>query len=125
VPVSVLHEQADTATWHILATHGTDVRTYAAGTRHIPTMLRAALEARDRRCVVPGCETATNLEIDHTVSLEAGGLTTYDNLARLCHHHHQELKHRQGWHLSGGPDQWTFTPPAVEPVHPPDDPDPP
>lgn len=80
-------------------------------------MLRVALETRDRTCVVPGCDTTTGLEIDHTLPLETGGLTSYDNLARLCHHHHHHLKHQQGWQLTGGPDHWTLTPP--------DDPDPP
>jgi 5-methylcytosine-specific restriction endonuclease McrA len=117
VAVSVLHQQADAAIWHILATDGTDLRTYASGTRHIPTMLRVALEARDRTCVVPGCDTATGLEIDHTHPLETGGITSYDNLARLCHHHHHHLKHQQGWQLTGGPDRWALTAP--------DDPDPP
>jgi 5-methylcytosine-specific restriction endonuclease McrA len=112
VPASVLHEKADKAIWHILATDGTDIRAYASGTRHIPTMLRAALEARDSSCVVPGCDASTGLEIDHTIPLETGGLTSYDNLARLCHHHHHHVKHEQGWTLAGGPDHWTFTPPS-------------
>jgi hypothetical protein len=116
VPVSLLHEQADAAVWHILATDGIDIRAYCSATRHIPTALRVALEARDRECVVPGCNVSTGLEIDHILPLEQDGLTTYDNLARPCHHHHHEMKHRQGWVLGGEPGAWTFTPPE----HPPD-----
>ncbi len=116
VPVSLLREQADAAVWHILATDGVDIRAYCSLTRHVPTSLRVALEARDRECVVPGCNVTTGLEIDHILPLELGGTTTYVNLARLCHHHHQEMKHRRGWVLGGGPGHWTFT----TPDHPPD-----
>ena len=116
VPVSLLHEQADAAAWHILATDGVDIRVYCSLTRHIPNSLRVALEARDRECVVPGCNVTTGLEIDHILPLECGGVTAHVNLARLCHHHHHEMKHRRGWILGGGPGAWTFTPPE----HPPD-----
>ena len=103
VPVSLLHEEADAAVWHILATDGVDIRAYCSFTRHVPTSLRVALEARDRECVVPGCNVTTGLEVDHILPLEFGGVTTYVNLARLCHHHHHEMKHRRGWVLGGGP----------------------
>ncbi len=121
VPVSLLHEYAPEAVWHALITDGVDIRSYCSLTRHIPTMLRVALEARDRECIVPGCNTTQGLEIDHTTPVETGGLTTYVNLGRPCHRHHR-MKHQQGWILDGGPDHWTFTPPSR---HPPDDPDPP
>ena len=110
VPVSVLYDYADEAVGHALVTDGVDIRAYCSLTRHIPTMLRVALEARDRECVVPGCNVSTGLEIDHTVAVEDGGPTTYANLARPCHHHHR-MKHQQGWILAGDPGRWTFTPP--------------
>ena len=89
VPISVLHQHADDAVWHALVTDGVDIRAYTSLTRHIPTSLRVALQVRDPECVVPGCNARRGLEIDHLVPIEDGGHTTYDNLVRLCHHHHQ------------------------------------
>jgi hypothetical protein len=34
-----------------------------------------------------------------------------DNIARLCHHHHQ-LKTHKGYRLIGGPGHWQFLAPA-------------
>jgi hypothetical protein len=120
IPVSLLREYGGEAVWHALVTDGVDIRAYCSLTRHIPTMLRIALEARDRECVVPGCNATRGLEIDHTLAVEDGGPTTYTNLARPCHHHHR-MKHQQGWLLAGGPGGWSFTPPD----HPPKGPSPP
>jgi hypothetical protein len=112
LPVSRLLELAPEAVWHALVTDGVDIRSYCSFTRHIPTLLRLALEARDRECVVPGCNQTVGLEIDHVVPVEHGGATSYGNTARVCHFDHHERKHRQGWVLGGEPGAWTFTPPG-------------
>jgi hypothetical protein len=125
VPVSLLYDYAPQAVWHALITDGVDIRAYCSLTRHIPTMLRVALEARDRECIVPGCNTRTGLQIDHLVPVEDGGPTSYANTGRLCHHDHHTNKHRKGWTLTGGPGHWTFTPPNQASPQPSDDPDPP
>ncbi|MGH9071178.1 MAG: HNH endonuclease signature motif containing protein, partial [Acidimicrobiales bacterium] len=80
--------------------------------------LRTALQERDLTCVVPGCEVAHGLEIDHwRVDYAEGGPTCLDNLARLCHAHHLAKTHR-GYVLAGGPRHWTWSHP-VGPLAPP------
>ena len=84
--------------------------------RTINRRLRTALVYRDTTCVVPGCSVSTGLEIDHVVPWALGGPTELDNLALLCHHHHQ-MKTYEGWVLSrNGTDRngspiWCFEPP--------------
>lgn len=57
------------------------------------------INVRDRTCRAPGCRVpARAADIDHTVDHATGGLTTHDNLAITCRHHHR-LKHEGGWHL--------------------------
>jgi hypothetical protein len=84
--------------------------------RTINRRLRTALVYRDTTCVVPGCSVSTGLEIDHVVPWALGGPTELDNLALLCHHHHQK-KTYEGWVLSrngfdrNGSPIWRFEPP--------------
>ncbi len=84
--------------------------------RTINRRLRTALVYRDTTCVVPGCSVSTGLEIDHVVPWALGGPTELDNLALLCHHHHQK-KTYEGWVLSRhgfdrhGSPIWRFEPP--------------
>ncbi|HKE63491.1 MAG TPA: HNH endonuclease signature motif containing protein, partial [Micromonosporaceae bacterium] len=57
------------------------------------------IRARDGTCRAPGCRVPASVcDIDHTVDHFSGGLTTHDNLALLCRHHHR-LKHEAGWHV--------------------------
>ena len=84
-----------------------DVRAVAHLGRTIPAKLRSALEARDRSCVVPGCDETDGLEIDHVVPHSEGGATRLDNLARLCRWHHS-LKTYRGWGLQGRPGSWRW-----------------
>jgi hypothetical protein len=86
---------------------GADVRAVANLGRTIPARLRTALEVRDTRCVVPGCDETEGLEIDHVMPLAEGGPTSLDNLARLCRWHHSQKTHR-GWQLTGGPGRWEW-----------------
>jgi hypothetical protein len=86
--------------------------------RTINRRLRTALVYRDTTCVVPGCSVSTGLEIDHVVPWALGGPTELDNLALLCHHHHQK-KTYEGWVLSrngfdrNGSPIWCFEPPPA------------
>ena len=60
-------------------------------TRTVPTKLRRALEARDRRCRYPGCNHARWLDAHHIHHWADGGETSLDNLVLLCTHHHRLL----------------------------------
>jgi hypothetical protein len=107
VPVAVARRMARNGLVKILERDGVDVTRVAHAGRAIPSHVRTALEARDRTCVVPGCDMSTGLEIDHIVPFGDGGSTSLDNLARLCRFHHGEKTHR-GWRLGGRPGSWTW-----------------
>ncbi|MCA0252649.1 MAG: HNH endonuclease [Actinobacteria bacterium] len=72
--------------------------------------LRAALELRDRGCVMPGCDTGTvGCEAHHIVPWAWGGATALHNLALLCVQHHPRFEPtkngiRQPWRLRIGTD---------------------
>ena len=99
----------------IVITDGTDVTTVCRLTRHIPAAVASALLERDPTCVVPGCDRADHLEVDHwQVDFARGGPTAWWNLAHLCPHHHR-LKTTGRFRLTGGPGRWRFTPAAGPP----------
>ena len=110
VPVSLARQLAEDSILKILLTGATNVTTITSHRRYIPAALRAAVLARDRTCVVPGCAATHNLEIDHTTDFAKRGPTELGNLGPLCYHHHH-LKTHCRWILRGPPGQWTFEPP--------------
>ena len=58
------------------------------------------IRARDGTCRAPGCRAPASVcDIDHTIAYADGGLTTHDNLANACRHHHR-LKHEAGWQVT-------------------------
>jgi len=58
-------------------------------TRVVPAGLRAALEARDRGCVIPGCGAPRRwCDAHHVIHWADGGPTSLANLALLCDRHH-------------------------------------
>ena len=110
VPVSLARALAQDCYLRVILTGTHDVTAIASQRRYIPAPLRAAIEARDQRCVVPGCHAGHHLEIDHTDDFARGGPTALDNLARLCKYHHA-LKTHCGWTLAGPPGARRFEPP--------------
>ena len=83
-------------------------------TRRTPgSTLTAWIAARDRTCRAPGCRVpARAADIDHTIDHATGGLTSHDNLAILCRHHHR-LKHEGGWRVTQpAPGTLVWTSPA-------------
>jgi hypothetical protein len=79
--------------------------------RRRPTAAQARqVEARDRRCVFPGCRMpARYADIDHVVPHSRHGPTCPCNLAVLCRWHHLR-RHRFGWtyrRLDTGELLWT------------------
>ena len=94
----------------LLVTKGADVATVTSTTRFVPRKVRAALEERDRCCVVPGCGATLGLELDHwRYDFEKGGPTELANLCRLCSVHHRQ-KTQGILVLGGGPGKWWTKP---------------
>jgi len=108
-PVSVPAAQrlASRGTVKLIEADGVEVHRVAHARRTIPASLRTALELRDPVCVVPGCNRRRGLEIDHVVPLSEGGITSIENLARLCRWHHAQKTHH-GWRLTGKPGRWSW-----------------
>ena len=112
-PVSVQHARdlLGDALLDVIISDGVDVTTVVRPRRTIPTPLATAIMERDQYCVVPGCGKRLGLERDHWQRpVKDRGEASYDNLVRLCKHHHY-LRTHQGWVLSGGPGNWHFEPP--------------
>lgn len=65
-------------------------------------------------CVVPGCGTRHNLEIDHDDPWALTKDTSLANLRRLCRHHHRQKTH-DGYALTGPPGYWQWHPPGGAP----------
>ncbi len=94
-----------------------DIKAYATLTRYRRVALDKALQARDRRCVVPRCKRRGHLQADHRHDHAKGGPTSYDNLAFLCEVHHHEKTH-QGARLERVDDEWHWYPPPPAPGQP-------
>ena len=76
--------------------------------RLITPALRAAVCARDLRCVFPTCDKPSHwCDAHHLHQWANGGETKLDNLILLCRHHHR-LIHEGGWTITGPPGNLTF-----------------
>jgi hypothetical protein len=76
--------------------------------RLVTPALRAAVCARDLRCVFPGCDRPSHhCDVHHLTHWADGGETSIDNLVLLCRHHHV-LIHEGGWVLNGAPGYFRF-----------------
>ncbi len=67
-------------------------------TRTVPSAMRRALQARDRRCCFPGCENRRFLHAHHIRHWAHGGETKLDNLVLLCSRHHRFV-HESGYSI--------------------------
>ncbi len=116
VPLAVVENVVGDSMAKLVVSDGVDVATVCHLGRTVPAHVETALEARDRTCVVPGCDVSLSLEIDHwKVPFARGGPTALWNLARLCHFHHQ-MKTYEGYELRGGPGHWEWVaPPGAGP----------
>jgi len=111
VPVTTARAILGDSILELVIKDGVDVVSVTHLGRAVPNALRRALEERDPRCVVPGCELDRGLEIDHwKIDFAAGGPTELWNLARLCKAHHA-MKTYRGYRLEGGPGAWRWLPP--------------
>ncbi|MGH2693611.1 MAG: DUF222 domain-containing protein [Actinomycetota bacterium] len=114
VPVATARALADDAYLRVLVTDGTDIRAVSNLGRTIPTRLKTAVIARDRKCRVWGCEARDHLQIDHIVQVTDHGPNSLANLWRLCPHHHY-LKTYKAYRVVGEPGARSLVPPG-EPI---------
>jgi hypothetical protein len=113
VPAETVQRHACDSAISRITGHGELEQELNHATRTIPASTRRALEARDRRCVFPGC-TRPPIWCDghHLVWWTRGGATALPNLALLCRPHHR-LVHEEGWILERTKDggHWKAKPP--------------
>ena len=109
VPVAVVKEWEADAYLRLIVTDGIDVKAISRRSRHIDRNQDAALKARDRSCIIEGCDVTWRLERDHHVPFAQGGPTAVDNLGRMCGLHH--ARKSKGWRLTGGPGCYQLVPP--------------
>jgi hypothetical protein len=111
VPLDVAQSLAADSILRVLVTKGGQPMAVTPGVRTIPRALRLLLEARDRSCVVPGCDVSRGLQVDHRKPFAQLGPTDLDNCGLLCKLHH-DMKTYLGYRLERRADgSWTFTPP--------------
>ena len=111
VPVAAVRRQLSDATVKLLVVDGVDVASVCHVGRSVPVHLQSALEERDPTCVVPGCDVAQGLQNHHwVVDYNDCKTTSLDNLARVCHWHHDLISY-EGYVLGGGPGAWELRAP--------------
>ena len=110
IPVTLARQMSEDAILNVLLTKGVDVVAVAHGGRTIPAHVRSAVEARDRTCIVPGCNRRRDTQIDHRNSFGRTRVTKLEDLALLCRWHHY-MKTFLGYTYSGGPGNWRWIPP--------------
>jgi hypothetical protein len=78
---------------------------YEGRARRFPSgAQRREVIRRDRQCRFPGCSNVTFAAVHHLRPWGKGGPTDLDNLVLLCTHHHGVV-HRNGWSMTGNPNQ--------------------
>jgi hypothetical protein len=113
VPVAHAREVLPHGLLELVVTDGIDVQTVVSTTRHIPTALKIALDERDQRCRVEGCDR-THLEGHHVIDFADEQVTTYQRIGGVCDLHHDLLTYR-GFTIRVNPDgSWTLLPPGSE-----------
>jgi hypothetical protein len=114
VPLATAVNEIGNSILKVIVSDGVDVRSVCHLGRAIPAHVRSALEARDEKCVVPGCEVARGLENDHyRIGFAQDGPTELWNLCRLCRWHHY-LKTNCGYAITGSPGSWEWNGPQSE-----------
>ena len=111
IPAETAQALLEDSILRVLVTDGCDVRAISKDSRTIPVRLRRAIVARDRVCVVPGCDRSALLEIDHIIPRHQHGPTELANLCRLCKSHHA-MKTILGYRITGKPGAWVWETPS-------------
>ena len=110
IPVTLARQMSEDCILNVLLTKGVDVMAVAHGGYTIPAHLRTALDVRDRKCIVPGCDYYRRLHKDHRNGFGRTRVTKLEDLAHLCPFHHY-LKTFCGYTYRGGPGTWEWIPP--------------
>jgi hypothetical protein len=114
VPLATARNVLGESFLKVIIEDGVDVTSVCHVGRAVPAHIRSALENRDEKCVVPGCDVAKGLEIDHyRIAFENDGPTELWNLCRLCHWHHH-LKTHCGYAITGKPGSWDWRAPESD-----------
>jgi uncharacterized protein DUF222 len=110
IPVTLARQMSEDCILKVLLTKGVDVAAVAHGGYTIPAHLRTALDVRDPKCIVPGCDACRRLQKDHRNAFGRTQVTKLEDLAHLCPFHHY-LKTFCGYTYRGGPGTWEWIPP--------------
>ncbi len=110
IPVTLARQMSEDCILKVLLTKGVDVMAVAHGGYAIPAHLRTALDVRDPKCIVPGCDYHRRLQKDHRNGFGRTRVTKLEDLAHLCPFHHY-LKTFCGYTYRGGPGTWEWIPP--------------
>ncbi len=110
IPVSTVKEMMGDAFLAAIVTDGVDVRSVAHLGRQATAHQQTALEFTQPDCDVLGCARTMFLQTDHRTGWAKTKDTVYDDLDRLCEHHHA-LKTHHGWRLEPGHGKRRFLPP--------------
>jgi hypothetical protein len=100
VPVAVVREAALEAFVKVAVRDGTKIDTIVHYGRHIPALLRTALELGDPErldglvCMEEGCDRRHDLELDHVDPVANDGPTSYENLVARCKPDHRAKTER-------------------------------
>jgi hypothetical protein len=100
VPVSVIREWEQDAFLKVVVEEGSDIRVVAHRRRSPDARQRTAIDSRDQVCAVKGCGAREHLQYDHRQDYSRGGMTSVDQIDRLCPFHHRQ-KTTGGWRFVG------------------------
>ena len=94
VPVAHAREVLSHGLLQLVITDGMDVRTVVSTTRHVPKALKIAIDERDQRCKIRGCDNTEHLERHHVDNYAKSHDTSYGNLGNVCPLHHDLVTHK-------------------------------
>ena len=110
IPVTLARQMSEDCILKVLLTKGVDVMAVAHGGYTIPAHLRTALDVRDPKCIVPGCDYHRRLQKDHRNAFGRTRVTKLEDLAHLCPFHHY-MKTFCGYTYRGRPGTWEWIAP--------------
>jgi hypothetical protein len=100
IPVDIVREMANDAFLKVVLHDGVNIHTVSHLGRHIPAVLRTALELGEPpgfdglACDEPGCDRKYGLQYDHIDPVANHGPTSKNNVKPRCTPHHQEKTER-------------------------------